>query len=102
MKYVMNAAQGGILNDLHFDPLYPSFVLDTEPRGHDPKLLGKLILFSAPTIAIDMPPPYILAVSENLPTAAIVFDHFHRIELSNDKPSNLRRDLQRQVEKKGS
>lgn len=44
-------------------------------------------------VAIDMSPAYIKAVSENLPEAAIVFDHFHVIKLVNDKLSNLRRQL---------
>ena len=52
-------------------------------------------------VAIDMSPAYISAVSANLPTATIVFDHFHLIKLFNDKLSNLRRDLQRQAEKDG-
>ena len=44
-------------------------------------------------VAIDMSPSYIAAVSENLPTAAIVFDHFHIIKLFNDKLSDFRRHL---------
>jgi transposase len=44
-------------------------------------------------VAIDMSPAYISAVSENLPKATIVFDHFHLIKLFNEKLSDLRRDL---------
>ena len=44
-------------------------------------------------VAIDMSPAYIHAVKENLPNAAIVFDHFHIIKMFNDKLSDLRRDL---------
>ena len=52
-------------------------------------------------VAIDMSPAYISAVSTNLPTAAIVFDHFHLIKLFNDRLAKLRRELQRQAEKAG-
>lgn len=44
-------------------------------------------------VAIDMSPAYISAVSENLPDAAIVFDHFHIVKLYNDKLSEYRRQL---------
>lgn len=44
-------------------------------------------------VAIDMSPAYIAAVSENLPAAAIVFDHFHLVKLYNDKLSEYRRQL---------
>jgi transposase len=36
-------------------------------------------------VAIDMSIAYISAVQENLPKAAIVFDHFHIIKLLNEK-----------------
>ena len=42
-------------------------------------------------VAIDMSRAYIKAVRENLPTAVIVFDHFHIIKLFNDKLTELRR-----------
>ena len=48
-------------------------------------------------VAIDMSPAYISAVRTNLPTVAVVFDHFHVIKLYNDKLSDLRRDLQREA-----
>ncbi len=44
-------------------------------------------------VAIDMSTAYIKAVSENLPKAKIVFDHFHVIKLFNDKLSKFRRKL---------
>jgi transposase len=44
-------------------------------------------------VAIDMSPAYIAAVIENLPDAAIVFDHFHVIKMYNDKLSKFRRAL---------
>jgi transposase len=52
-------------------------------------------------VAIDMSPAYIAAVSANLPTAEIVFDHFHLIKLFNDKLSKLRRELQQKAESVG-
>jgi transposase len=50
-------------------------------------------------VAIDMSPAYISAVMENLPTAAIVFDHFHVIKMYNEKLSNFRRCLYQHLEK---
>lgn len=48
-------------------------------------------------VAMDMSPAYREAVSAHLPTATIVFDHFHVIKLYNEKLSDLRRDLQREA-----
>ena len=44
-------------------------------------------------VAIDMSPAYIAAVSAHVPTATLVFDHFHIVKLFNEKLSNFRRDL---------
>lgn len=49
-------------------------------------------------VAMDMSPAYIEAVRENLPAAAIVFDHFHVVKLMNEKLSQLRRGLQREAD----
>jgi len=49
-------------------------------------------------VAMDMSPAYIKAVSEHLPKAEIVFDHFHIIKLFNEKLSDLRRELFRQAQ----
>ena len=38
-------------------------------------------------VAIDMSLAYITAVLDNLPNAAIVFDHFHVVRLVNDEPN---------------
>ncbi len=46
---------------------------------------------------IDMSQAYITAVTEYLPKVPIVFDHFHVIKLSNEKLSQLPRDLFRQA-----
>ena len=46
-------------------------------------------------VATDMSWAYILAVSENLPEAAIVCDRFHVVKLLNDKLTDLRRELYR-------
>jgi transposase len=48
-------------------------------------------------VAMDMSPAYIKAVSEQLPKAQIVFDHFHIIKLFNHKLSDLRRELFREA-----
>lgn len=48
-------------------------------------------------VATDMSPAYIDAVTMNLPGATLVFDRFHVIKLYNEKLSNLRRDLYRQL-----
>jgi len=49
-------------------------------------------------VAMDMSPAYREAVSTHLPEAKIVFDHFHVIELFNDKLSDLRRSLYHKAE----
>lgn len=49
-------------------------------------------------VAMDMSPAYMAAVLKELPGAQIVFDHFHIIKMMNDKLSDFRRDLHREVE----
>lgn len=51
-------------------------------------------------VAMDMSQAYIKAVSEWLPKAQIVFDHFHIIKLFNEKLSDLRRELYREATEK--
>ncbi len=48
-------------------------------------------------VAMDMSAAYIKAVTDNLPEAQIVFDHFHVIKLFNEKLSEIRRDLYHEV-----
>ncbi len=48
-------------------------------------------------VAIDMSAAYWSAVRDNIPNAAIVFDHFHVMKLFNEKLSDLRRDLYREA-----
>jgi len=48
-------------------------------------------------VATDMSPAYIDAVSTHLSHATLVFDRFHVIKLYNDKLSDLRRELHRQL-----
>ena len=48
-------------------------------------------------VASDMSPAHIQAVSTHLPQATLVFDHFHIIQLFNDKLSDLRRELHREA-----
>jgi len=59
----------------------------------------RLKLSRAPieAVAMDMSHAYIAAVRSNLPHATIVFDHFHVIELMNEKLTELRRDLYREA-----
>jgi transposase len=45
------------------------------------------------SVAIDMSGAYTKAVTENLPKAKLVYDHFHVIKLYNEKLSELRRTL---------
>lgn len=52
-------------------------------------------------VATDMSPAYISAVSENLPKATIVFDHFHIIKMFNDKLSKFRRSQYKQASQDG-
>lgn len=49
-------------------------------------------------VATDMSPAYTLAVHENLPRAAHVFDRFHVVKLFNDKLSDLRRQVHQNAE----
>lgn len=55
---------------------------------------------SIEAVAIDMSPSYIMAVTDNLPGATLVFDHFHIIKLYNDGLSDLRRTLHREIQDK--
>jgi transposase len=48
-------------------------------------------------VATDMSPAYIEAVLTNLRKAVLVFDRFHIVKLFNEKLSDLRRDLYREV-----
>jgi transposase len=48
-------------------------------------------------VAMDMSAAYRLAVSNHLPQAKIVFDHFHVVKLFNEKLSELRRAVYREA-----
>jgi len=48
-------------------------------------------------VATDMSLAYIEAVATHLPGATLVFDHFHVIKLYNDKLSELRRAMHREL-----
>ena len=50
------------------------------------------------SVAVDMSPAYTKAITENLPNATLVYDHFHVIKLYNEKLSRLRRTLYRETE----
>lgn len=49
-------------------------------------------------VAMDMSGAYIQAVERHCPDAKIVFDHFHIVKLLNEKLSDLRRQLHRQLQ----
>jgi len=49
-------------------------------------------------VATDMSPAFTLAVRDNLPKAAHVFDRFHVTKLYNEKLADLRREVQRSIE----
>ena len=49
-------------------------------------------------VAMDMSQAYITAVTDALPGAAVVFDRFHVVKLVNEKLTELRRDLYRQMQ----
>jgi transposase len=49
-------------------------------------------------VAMDMSKAYISAVTAHLTESTIVFDHFHLIKLFNEKLTQLRRDLHRELE----
>jgi transposase len=48
-------------------------------------------------VATDMAGGYIAAVVKHLPKAKLVFDHFHVIQLMNEKLTTLRRELYREL-----
>ncbi|WP_245577921.1 transposase [Maridesulfovibrio bastinii] len=48
-------------------------------------------------VATDLIPAYIVAVLENLPRIPLVFDHFHVVKLMNDKLTEVRRKLHREL-----
>jgi transposase len=48
-------------------------------------------------VAMDMSQAYISAVTSHLPSSSIVFDHFHVIKLFNEKLTELRREIYREV-----
>jgi transposase len=48
-------------------------------------------------VAVDMSRAYTKAVRENLPKAALVYDHFHIIKRYNEKLTDLRRELYREA-----
>jgi len=52
-------------------------------------------------VATDMSTAYVRAVREHLPKAVHVFDHFHVIKLYNEKLSDFRRDLYRELQDAG-
>ena len=58
----------------------------------------RMIADQIEAVAMDMSGAFQAAVREYLPDAQIVFDHFHLIQLFNEKLSDLRREVQREAE----
>ena len=58
----------------------------------------RMIADQIQAVAMDMSGAFQSAVRQYLPDAAIVFDHFHLIQLFNQKLSELRRDLHHEAE----
>ena len=50
--------------------------------------------------ATDMNAAYIGSVIEHLPGVAVVLDHFHVVKLMNDRPTEVRRKLHRELQDK--
>jgi len=48
-------------------------------------------------VAMDMSAAYWVAVTDNLPRAAVVFDRFHIVKLANEKLDDLRREMVREA-----
>jgi transposase len=59
--------------------------------------LGKRRLGKIQAVATDLGRAYISAVTENLPNAKLVFDHFHVVKLMNEQLTDLRRKLFHEV-----
>ena len=59
--------------------------------------LGRTRCRKIEAVATDMSPAYIGAVTENLPKAKLVFDHFHVVKLMNEHITAIRRNLYREV-----
>ena len=60
-------------------------------------MLGRIRRRKIKAVATDMSPAYISAVTENLPKAKLVFDHFHVVKLMNDHVTEIRRRLYQEV-----
>ena len=61
------------------------------------EMLGRGKRRKIKAVSIDLGAAYIKAVSENLPKAQIVFDHFHVVKLMNEKLDGLRRCLYHEI-----
>jgi transposase len=64
-----------------------AFAEDFAAHGGDPKAISE--------VCIDMSPPFIRGVGDNLPDAAITFDKFHAVKIINEAVDQVRRSEQR-------
>jgi transposase len=64
-----------------------AFADDFAARGGDPEAIDE--------VCIDMSPPFIRGVGDNLPNAAITFDKFHAVKIINEAVDQVRRSEQR-------
>lgn len=93
----ISIGKGGRYLTLVFDLKFGAVVFVGEGKGADAlepfwKRLNKSKA-KVKAVAMDMSPAYISAVTQHLPEAQIVFDHFHVVKMFNDKLSNFRRAL---------
>lgn len=59
--------------------------------------LGKSRCRKIKAVATDLSQAYIGAVTENLPKAKLVFDHFHVVKLMNEHITSIRRNLYHEI-----
>lgn len=64
-----------------------AFADDLAAHGGDPDTVNE--------VCIDMSPPFIKGIAENLPNAAITFDKFHAVKIVNDAVDQVRRAEQK-------
>jgi transposase len=64
-----------------------AFAADLAAHGGDPDAVSE--------VCIDMSPPFIKGIAENLPNAAVTFDKFHAVKIVNDAVDQVRRGEQK-------
>ncbi len=64
-----------------------AFAADLAAHGGDPDAVSE--------VCIDMSPPFIKGIAENLPNAAVTFDKFHAVKIVNAAVDQVRRGEQK-------